>query len=363
MKTTFFAVMLCAFTHGSAQSIFDNPITGTNPNTSNPYTIGQTVDANLTVSGIGRGSGITGSAANNRYSATQWNSAAIDVNDYFEFTLTPNAGKTISFISFVYTGQASGTGPLNFAVRSSLDGFTADIGTPLSTGATISLVNIAYQNIAAAITFRFYGWNASSGTGTFSINDFTFNGVTAVLPVIIEYFHAVQQNDLNLLTWKVDCSHASTAILEVERSSDGIHFSTVNSITATAIRCLQAFSFTDQYPLKTINYYRLKMTDEAGKISYSNVAVLLNKATGFAVTGFLNIVTGKTVILDITAAKKMLLYSAVTDIAGRTVIKNNHRLNVGGNPLQINVGQLAPGIYQLSFYCNDEIKTVRFIKQ
>ena len=34
-------------------SIWTNPITGTNPATANPYTTGQTVNSNLTATGIG----------------------------------------------------------------------------------------------------------------------------------------------------------------------------------------------------------------------------------------------------------------------------------------------------------------------
>ena len=83
------------------QSIWMNPITGTNPNTSNPYTTGQTVDPNITVSGIGRGSGIAGSNANDRYSASGWSTGAIDLNDYFEFTITPNATCFINFSNFL----------------------------------------------------------------------------------------------------------------------------------------------------------------------------------------------------------------------------------------------------------------------
>lgn len=37
--------------------IFANAITGTNPNTDDPYVSGQTINANITVSGIGRGGG------------------------------------------------------------------------------------------------------------------------------------------------------------------------------------------------------------------------------------------------------------------------------------------------------------------
>lgn len=72
--------------------IFTNPITATNPNTANPFTAGQTFDPNITVSGIGRGTGIAGQNANNRYNASGWSTTTIDLNDYYEFTLTPLAG-------------------------------------------------------------------------------------------------------------------------------------------------------------------------------------------------------------------------------------------------------------------------------
>jgi hypothetical protein len=99
------------------QSIWTNPITGTNPNTDNPYTTGQTVDPNITVSGIVRGTGATGANANNRYNASSWDTGALDLTAYFEWTLTPNVGCEIDFTSFVYTGQASGTGPTKFVFQ------------------------------------------------------------------------------------------------------------------------------------------------------------------------------------------------------------------------------------------------------
>lgn len=159
-----------------AQGIFENSITGTNPSTLNPYTIGQIVDPNITVSGVGRGTGINAAIANDRYSANNWNSGSLNAVKYFEFTLTPNVGYEINFISFVYNGQASGTGATSFAFRSSIDGYTTNIGTPTVAGTTINLTAGTFQNITGSITFRFYGWGASASTGTFSINDFVFNG-------------------------------------------------------------------------------------------------------------------------------------------------------------------------------------------
>lgn len=172
------AVMLnVVFSWG--QSIFNNPITGTNPNTANPYTAGQTVDPNITVNGISRGSGIAGSNANDRYNANSWNTASLDNTAYFEFTLSPSSGCEIDFVSFVYTGQASGTGATSVAFRSSLDGFVNDIGSPTVLGTTINLNSLTYQNIASPITFRLYGWGASAAGGTYSINSFIFNGTTS----------------------------------------------------------------------------------------------------------------------------------------------------------------------------------------
>jgi len=164
------------------QVIFNNPITGTNPGSTNPYTTGQTFDTNISVNGIGRGPGLTNTAANNRYNAANWNTTTFDSTDYFEFVLTPNSTYTISFINLTYNAQRSGTGPTNFALRSSLDGFTSNISTSsvLTTTTTISksisLSNITYQNVTSSIIFRIYGWGSTANPGTFSINDFTFNG-------------------------------------------------------------------------------------------------------------------------------------------------------------------------------------------
>ncbi len=179
MKIILFLLFTIAAIFGWGQSIWTNPITDANPSLSNPFTAGQTVGANISVSGISRGVGITAASASNRFSAASWNTAGIDLTAYFEFTLTPTAGCDIDFVSFVYTGQASSTGPTSFAIKSSLDAYTANIGTPTAAGTTISLAAASYQNVSSSITFRFYGFGASGATGTFSINDFTFNGTTA----------------------------------------------------------------------------------------------------------------------------------------------------------------------------------------
>ena len=166
----------------NAQVIYENPITGPNPNTSNPYIIGQVNNSNLSVSGIGRGSGISGSSGNNRYSANNWTQGtSSSSNDYFYWTITPNSCNEIDFSSLALTFERSASGPQNFALRSSIDNYATDIWTYNYTtttlqAQTISLASASFQNVTADVTFLIYGWSATSGSGTFSINSFTFNG-------------------------------------------------------------------------------------------------------------------------------------------------------------------------------------------
>lgn len=181
MRAKLLVLVLLFAVIGWGQSIFNNPITGTNPNTANPYTAGQAFDTNITVVGISR-TGLTGTNANDRYNAQNWStSSSIDLNKYFELRLTPVAGYQINFLELEYTSQASPTGPSRFAVRSSLDGYDANLGSPTAAGATINLSGAQFQNVTGVIIFRIYAWDANASTGTYSINDFDFKGtVTSI---------------------------------------------------------------------------------------------------------------------------------------------------------------------------------------
>lgn len=352
-----------------AQSIYQNPITGTNPNTANPYTTGDVPDPNITVSGIGRGPGINGNNANNRYNARDWSTGAtIDLTDYFTFTLTPNAGRSISFVSFVFTLERSTTGPTSLELRSSIDGFTASIGTLAnSTGGTLNTIDLSggsYQNISGAVEFRIYGWNAGGATGTQSVNDFIFNGVTNPLPVTIEYLNGAKQNNSNLLSWKVNCTSSPSATLTVERSSNGRNYLEVNTITADALRCLQPFEYVDNSPVTGNNYYRLKMTDANNKTTYSSSIIIVNKASGFDISGLLPSVVNTSAILNVGAAKKMPMNVVVSDFTGRVVQQQVYNLVAGSNQLKMNFSNLSAGAYQIvGFTSEGASKTIRFIKQ
>ncbi|WP_298900828.1 choice-of-anchor D domain-containing protein [uncultured Psychroserpens sp.] len=128
-------------------------------------------NANLSNSTITRGAGLTASNNGNRFNATSWavtNIAnAISGNDYMEFTITPNASYTFDVTTIDVIFQRSGTGTRGIALRSSLDGYAANIDTEKAitdnTSSQSFTFTVNQTNNAVAVTYRIYGWAESTG--------------------------------------------------------------------------------------------------------------------------------------------------------------------------------------------------------
>lgn len=268
-----FALLLLG-TVGYSQSIFQNPLTGVDFSGNNPHTTGQIFDPNILVSGIGRGAGANAATGVDLYNADGFNTGIFDPTDYFTFTIQPNTGVTINFTSFVYHAQVGMNGPTSFAFRSSVDNFTANIGTPTITGATISLIAPAFQGITAPITFRLYAWNAATADGTFGIEDFDFIAA-GPLPIELTAFRA---EAIDARTAKLTFSTATERnnhYFAVERSQDGARYETIGQVQGAGNSSVQQdYSYLDQHPAKGLNFYRLQQVDFDGQFAYSPVVTL-----------------------------------------------------------------------------------------
>lgn len=168
--------------------IFKNDITHSNPSQFNPFTIGQITDANISATGIGRGTGLIAATAADVYSVTGWDTPQVDLTAYLEFTLAPNAGFKINFSSQEFRCNLSGAPNLTpYVVRSSIDNYTSNIPFSQATFGAPTIVNLtgsSFQNVTTPITFRLYPFGGSGSTAFFSVNEFTFKGtVTQTLNV------------------------------------------------------------------------------------------------------------------------------------------------------------------------------------
>lgn len=205
----------------------------------------------------------------------------------------------------------------------------------------------------------------AAGSGFTSFSPFGISNDLTVLPVGLTIFEGNKTSDINNITWKAACSGAGTYTFELQRSNDARNFTAVNVITADEVRCQQPFGYADNtFARNATNYYRLKITDIDGRISYSRIISLINKANGVVISNIMpSITTGKTTVV-ISSAKAGQLNLTVTDVNGRTVMQMNTRLTAGTNNAELNLASLQGGVYFVHGQATGEqIPAFRIVKQ
>jgi hypothetical protein len=185
------------------------------------------------------------------------------------------------------------------------------------------------------------------------------------LPISIHYFTGIKQNGNHLLNWKITCENTATATMELQRSNDARNYTGIYTITATALQCLQPFGYTDHQPLAGVNYYRLKMTDANGKITYSSIVPLINADKGFDVMNIApNPIVGGNFKLNVSTAQKTAMEIVITDMQGRLMQKQTANAIAGLNTIPLNVFGFAKGTYQLFVNTGGErSRVLRFVVQ
>lgn len=184
------------------------------------------------------------------------------------------------------------------------------------------------------------------------------------VPVKLIYFKGAQAGRQHLLSWQSECT-STEAKFELQRSADGIHFTSLTKITATQARCAQPFDFTDANVLPGVNYYRLKSIDVDGKYDYSNIVLLTAKTKGFTIAGISpNPIARVNAVLKINAGDKTEMNIVITDFSGRIINRQTVSLNNGINQVILETSTLSSGAYQVTGYtANEKPQTVKFIKQ
>jgi hypothetical protein len=208
-------------------------------------------------------------------------------------------------------------------------------------------------------------------TGTFAPNTldsaFVLGNQFSILNlrsgITLNYFKGNKRGTDNMLNWAVNCT-SNQAKFEVQRSGNGISFNTIANITASFDRCLQPFDFMDSNPLAGLNYYRIKITDIDGTVSFSTFVLLQNKACAPGGMALLpTLVNQSAAVICLDAITAMPVQFVITDISGRPVQRLNEKALIGQNQFTLHLGQLVPGVYYLAAYgANQKWEPLRFVK-
>ena len=136
--------------------------------------------ANVVASVFNRGVGLNANGGTNSINSNGFTIGTpliLSNNEYYQFTLTPNSGYKLDLGTLNFGNSRSGTGPQNYDIRTSLDGYASSVQTASITSIINCIFPAAFNNVTTAITIRIYGYNAMNVLGTWRITSLTLTGV------------------------------------------------------------------------------------------------------------------------------------------------------------------------------------------
>lgn len=181
------------------------------------------------------------------------------------------------------------------------------------------------------------------------------------IPVRLKSFDAVKTGNSNKLNWAVVC-FLEYANFEVQRSSDGVNYITINSFQADRLRCLQPFDYEDRNVGGKV-YYRIKVGDLDGRFYTSKITVVIGKARGFEIASMIPTLVGSNATATISSAANDKAEIRINTLVGVAMYKKSLALVKGNNTIPLALSALPSGNYVLSLVNTEgQLKTIRFIK-
>jgi hypothetical protein len=199
---------------------------------------------------------------------------------------------------------------------------------------------------------------ATHGKGVFKSNLFT--GTT--LPATLINFSGIRQNNLNELQWTV-AQELNLLNYELERSNDGIHYTTVAKIAPRNSQVQTTYNYNDAVSAANAEYYyRLKINNDNGTYSYSAVIFIrVVSKNKFAVVG--NPFTDY-VLLQYTLAKDQKIKADLFSSTGALLRKEEYMATAGNGSYTLNgLGSYPSGVYYLKIESGTERQTFRLVKK
>jgi hypothetical protein len=179
-----------------------------------------------------------------------------------------------------------------------------------------------------------------------------------LLPAMQLHVSGARQGDNIILQWQATDETAASYFM-VERSSDGIHFTSWEHVKASGVS-MNTYTITDRQPLPGICWYRLRMVHTDGSARYSSVIPFAGKAT-LKPEVYPTLITGGTPLFIGWPAAAQNAAVQIMAMDGRVWLTKP--LAKGATQTSIDTGKLPPGNYLVVFSSEGKKTATRVIKQ
>ncbi len=167
--------------------------------------------------------------------------------------------------------------------------------------------------------------------------------VDAVLPMRMHTFSGTVKVNANHLVWKAENLNRQEGSFVIERTGTN-GFDSLGSVFIDPSAGARTYTFTDLYPLKGSNQYRLRMTGDKSGLSYSKMITLTNDNGATAMKLFPNPATS---ILNVAFTSNNSGPSMVQVYSVTGIIQASQKWTAlnGNNQLRLDISSFAPGSY------------------
>lgn len=176
---------------------------------------------------------------------------------------------------------------------------------------------------------------------------FAISNISGPLPLKLIRFDAAKINTSSArIWWEMAACCLPGARFELERSTDGSRFSYLSTIEGSTTS--RFYAATDNIAGSNVTWYRLKMIDADGKVSYSRVVAILNNNTDDIIltTVYPNPVKDK-VNITIASPKNGNVSFELISLSGAVVKTWVSALVPGNNNVQADLSGVSAGTYYL----------------
>ena len=272
----------------------------------------------------------------------------------------------IAGLANYYWNVSHPAGPSSAVVQMNLvDAVTGASAT--DTLVPVAFVSNNWKDVRSTPTTGFvFPGNSTSGS-LISNSQSTFNAfsigyiINSTLAIKLVSFTGKKIQNTAELSWEIT-DNSTPAKFEVLKSDNGKNFVSVGSLPGMKMKL--TYSLTDNSIVAGNNYYRLKMYDDDGSVTYSNIIVIMNGSKGIVISAMMPTVVTDRARLSVSSSMKGSLQLVVTDISGRIVQSQLATIDSGNQDVWLNASALSTGMFQVTGYINGEkTATFRFIKQ
>lgn len=206
------------------------------------------------------------------------------------------------------------------------------------------------------------GIRTATVSGWTWFSPFAVSNISGPLPLRLINFDVMKMNTGTArLWWEMAGCCAPGAKFELERSYNGRNFASITTIDGSTTS--RFYNTTDALGGSGAIYYRLKMIDADGTVTYSRVVAVITDKDGFLLTAVYPNPANDKVTVSASAARATTISCQLVNLSGVVVKKWSAQLNEGTSTIQIDTRLLAPGVYYLQVTDQQHSAVVSLVKQ